>query len=116
MTGLVWVVRKIRHSTESNKIPPVTIFMDHSSLVSISKKSSITSTVPTEKLNLRLVRAGEYLSHFQLDICHKPGKANFVPDALSRLATLEEEKKARATNKSDGELDVFQCTQSASDN
>ena len=24
----------------------------------------------------------EYLSRFQLDICHKPGKAHLVPDAL----------------------------------
>jgi hypothetical protein len=29
-----------------------------------------------------------------LDIRHKPGKANFVPDTLSRLATVDDEKKS----------------------
>ncbi|MGI0135223.1 MAG: integrase zinc binding domain-containing protein [Candidatus Micrarchaeaceae archaeon] len=38
-----------------------------------------------EKLNLRLVRASEYMALFDLYVRHKPGKDHLVPDALSRL-------------------------------
>src|SRR5438045_42804 len=48
-------------------------------------EADIMTTVSVERLNLWLVCASEYLSRFQLDICHKPGKAHFVPDALSWL-------------------------------
>ena len=39
----------------------------------------------TNKLNLRLVCASQYLSIFELDIRYKLGKKNIVPDTLSRL-------------------------------
>lgn len=47
------------------------------------------NTVSTEKLNLRLIRASEYLQRFRLDVRYKPGKTNTIPDALSRLASRE---------------------------
>ena len=50
----------------------------------------------TERSNLRLMRASEYIQRFNLDIRHKPGKANTVPDALSRLANT-----ALPTNKAE---------------
>jgi len=96
-------------------VPPITIFTDHASLVSISKKSNLTTTVSTDKLNLRLVCAGEYLSRFLLLIRHKPGKANFVPDALSRLPTVDDPKPEAIDSKvrtslTEGELDaLFAC-------
>ena len=43
----------------------------------------------TKKLNLRLIRASEYLQRFRLDVRYKPGKSNTVPDALSSLASRE---------------------------
>ncbi len=40
----------------------------------------------TTKLNLRLVRASEYIQRFRhLEFRHKPGKQHIVPNALSRL-------------------------------
>lgn len=39
------------------------------------------------RLNLRLVRASQFLQQFQLDVRHKPGKKHIIPDALSRLAS-----------------------------
>jgi len=42
-----------------------------------------------EKLNLRLIRASEYLQRFRLDVRYKPGKTNIIPDALPRLARRE---------------------------
>ena len=83
VAGLVWVVRKVRHMIESTKKPAI-IYTDHSAAVPISKQASLT-TSSTDKLNLRLVRASQYLSSFDLEVKHKAGKSNVVPDALSRL-------------------------------
>jgi hypothetical protein len=107
MAGLVWVIRKLHYIIESNRLAPVTIFTDYSLLVSISKKSNLTSTVSIEKLNLRLVRVAKYFLRFQLDIQYKPGKANFVSDALSRLATVNNEKKSDTKDSNKGELDAL---------
>ena len=84
VAGIVWVVKKIRHLIESSQVPPVVVYTDHSAAVPISKQTTLT-TSSTDKLNLRLVRASQYLSSFNLSIRHKAGKSNVVPDALSRL-------------------------------
>ena len=88
VAGLVWVVKKIRHMIEASMMPAI-IFTDHSAAVSIVRQTSM-NTVSTEKLNLRLIRASEYLQRFRLDVRYKPGKTNIVPDALSRLAKSED--------------------------
>ena len=84
VAGIVWVVRKIRHMIESSKKPPTIIYTDHSAAVPISRQTTLT-TSSTDKLNLRLVRASQYLSSFNIALRHKAGKSNVVPDALSRL-------------------------------
>ena len=83
VAGIVWVVRKIRHLVEASKGLTV-IYTDHSAAVPISRQTSLSSS-STDKLNLRLVRASQYLSQFDLVVKHKSGKSNVVPDALSRL-------------------------------
>lgn len=85
MAGIVWVVKKIRHLIEASAKPTI-IYTDHSAAISIVRQSSMNTT-STEKLNLRLIRASEYLQRFRIELRHKPGKANVVPDALSRLAS-----------------------------
>ena len=84
VAGIVWVIKRVRHMIESTKVPPIIVYTDHSAAVSISKQTSLI-TFSTNKLNLRLVRASQYLSGFELAIRHKAGKANIVSDALSRL-------------------------------
>lgn len=84
VAGIVWVIKKVRHMVESTKKPPTVVYTDHSAAVPISRQTSLT-TSSTDKLNLRLVRASQYLSTFDLSVRHKAGKANVVPDALSRL-------------------------------
>ena len=59
----------------------------------------------TDKLNLRLVRASQYLSMFELDIRYKPGKKNIVPDALSRL--LRDSKETSEPEDEEGILDAL---------
>ena len=49
----------------------------------------------------------EYLSRFQLDICHKPGKAHLVPDALLWLPSLNSTPLKDALM---GELDALHRT------
>lgn len=84
VAGIVWAVKKIRHLIESSEVPPVIVYTDHSAAVPIARQTTLT-TSSTDKLNLRLVRASQYLSMFPLSIRHKSGKSNIVPDALSRL-------------------------------
>ena len=60
---------------------------DHSAIINILQQSSITSTTSTMRLNLRLVRASQFLQQFKLDVRHKPGKEHIVPDTLSWLAS-----------------------------
>lgn len=80
---LVWTVKKIRHLIEASKHPAI-IYTDHSSTAGIANQTSL-STSSTDKLNLRPVRASQYLSQFSLDIRHRAGKPDVVPDALSSL-------------------------------
>ena len=84
VAGIIWVVRKVRHLIEASKQLPTIIYTDHSAAVPISRQTSLSSS-STDKLNLRLVRASQYLSQFDLVVKHKPGTSNVVPDALSRL-------------------------------
>jgi Integrase zinc binding domain len=62
------------------------IYTDHASTKGIANQTHMGSSA-TDKLNLRLIRASQYLSQFKLDIRHKPGKTNVVADSLSRLKT-----------------------------
>ena len=86
IAGFVWAIKKIRHLVESSK-HPVIIQTDHSAILDIMKQSSITSTTSTMRMNVRLVRASQFLRQFRLEVRHKPGKEHIVPDALSRLTS-----------------------------
>ncbi len=84
VAGIVWVVRKIRHMIESTEVPPVIVYTDHSAAVQISRQTTLTTSC-TDKLNLRLVRASQYLSSFSLSIRHKPGKSKRGSRCLIRI-------------------------------
>ena len=45
------------------------------------------TTISIDKLNLRLVRASNYIQRFNLDIRHKSNKQHIVSDVLSRLVS-----------------------------
>ena len=87
IAGLVWVVKKMRHLIEASTHATV-IYTDHSAAVSIVRQTSL-NTSSIEKLNLRLVRASEFLQRFRIDVRYKPGKTNIIPDALSRLTSRD---------------------------
>ena len=101
IAGIIWVVKRIRYIVESTKTPSVIIYTDYSAAVPISRQTNLT-TSSIDKLNLRLVRASQYLSSFDLLLRYKAGKSNTVPDALSRL-----QAKAPAVTEATGVLDVL---------
>lgn len=68
----------------------------------------ITRSSP-DRLNLRLVRASQYIQQFRLLVYHKPGKLNCVADALSRLPA-----QGKAVPRVDDDLDALHVD-SASD-
>ena len=102
VAGLVWVLKKVRYIAESTTTHVLT---DHSATVEIATQKTL-NTSAAWKMNLRLVRASEFFQRFDLDVKHKPGKENIVPDALSRLASSN--KSHYASDRS--ELDALHCT------
>ncbi|EPE10789.1 retrotransposable element [Ophiostoma piceae UAMH 11346] len=85
MLGLVWILKKLRMWIESNRVPPVVIVTDHSAIIGLLKQPNISNTTAASAQNLRLVKAMEFVSGFELDVVHKPGKTHYIPDALSRV-------------------------------
>ena len=110
IAGVVWVLRKIRHLVES--APRTIVYTDYGSALGIAKQTSL-STSSTAKLNLRLIRASEYIQQFRdLEFRHKPGKKHIVPDALSRLpntaaAATAVTEASSCQHPADGELEVL---------
>lgn len=91
VAGLVWLIKKARHLLEGGtREKATTIFTDHSAATFIAKQTDLNSS-SVEKLNLRLIRASQYLSQFNLQVVYRPGKIHLVPDALSRLLGAMEE-------------------------
>ena len=86
IAGFVWVIKKLRHFVESSRAS-VIIQTNHSAILDIMQQSSITSTSSTIRMNVRLVRASQFLQQFRLVVRHKPGKEHIIPDMLSRLAS-----------------------------
>jgi len=77
----------------------ITIFTDYASLVSILKKSNLTTIIFINKLNLHLVYAREYLFKFPLLIWYKLSKANFVLNALFKLLIVNNLKPEAINSK-----------------
>ena len=86
LARIVWVLRKVRHLVESSEADPTVIFTDHNAALDIAKQTSIT-IASTDKLNLQLIRALNYIQRFNVELRHKPNKQHIVPNALSRLTS-----------------------------
>ena len=69
---------------ESTECSSTIVYTDHSTAVSIFRQITLI-IFSTDKLNLRLIRASQYLFSFNLSIRHKSDKFNIVSNALSRL-------------------------------
>ena len=69
---------------KSTEIFSTIIYTNHFAVVSISRQITLT-IFSNDKLNLRLVRASQYLSDFNLFVRHKVDKANVVSNVLFKL-------------------------------
>ena len=81
MTCLVWILWKIHHLVES-AIYFTIIYIDHAAIVEIACQISL-SIILTDKLNLCLIQASQYIQQFKLQIVHKLEKMHLVSDVLS---------------------------------
>ena len=82
-----------------------TVNIDHSAIIGIDNNISLNTT-SIDKLNLRLIRASEYLQQFNLKLVHIKGKSNIVSDALSRLTNVN--APMINLNKDSAELDEIE--------
>ena len=60
------------------------MYIDHDAAIEISKQISIITTF-MNKLNLRLIKAFDYIQRFDLKLRHKSNKTHIMSDALFRL-------------------------------
>ena len=102
---LAWAARKLRVMLKSSELP-VTVLTDHASTKGIVKKNTLQTT-STDRANRRLIYASTYLSEYDLEVFHIPGRLNAVPDALSRLPghISKEEEEFLKQHSNDVDLD-----------
>ena len=85
ITGLIWVIRRVRHMINATKYTTV-VFTDYAFNISITKQTIFVNN-NIDKLNFRLVRASIYFFQFRFNIKYRPGKKHVIPDAFSRLSS-----------------------------
>jgi len=100
IAGIVWTMQKTRHMIEGSVA--VKIYTDHKSAEDVLNSRSLNKTTSTVRMNLRLIRASQFVSQFPMvKIIYKPGKDNVNADALSRLITLRNSELAAAPTDDD---------------
>ena len=85
VTCLVWTLQKICHLVKS-VTHLIIIYINHVATVEIAHQISL-STISTDKLNLCLIQASQYIQQFKLQIMHKFRKMHLVSDVLSQLSS-----------------------------
>ena len=86
LAELIWIFKKIRHMIESSSIF-IVIYIDHDAALKIVKQITFT-TLSTNKLNLRLIKAFDYMQRFNLKIRHKFEVQHVILDVFSRFASF----------------------------
>ena len=68
----------------------IVIYINHDAVLKIVKQTTLTTSF-TNKLNLRLIKASDYVQRFNLKIRYKLEAQHVIPNALSRFANLNTE-------------------------
>ena len=89
VADLMWVVQKVCHMIDSFIMLATIIHTDHATTTSIVRQIFLSS-FNTDKLNLHLIWASQYLFQFNLNIHYKTDRTNTVLNALSRLLQKKE--------------------------
>jgi hypothetical protein len=92
MIEVVWIVKKIRYLIKNSRKSLKIIFIDHSTIAEIIKQISLTFS-NTNKLNLRLVKASQYLFALFIEIRVKLEKFHVISNALFRLFFIMNKNK-----------------------
>jgi hypothetical protein len=74
-------VRRIRYLIGESLKLPVIIYTDHAIITSIVAKGILYFS-NVDRLNIRLIRASQYLSQFELDVRYKLGRQHIFSDAI----------------------------------
>ena len=108
MIEMIWIVKKIRHMIESCRKSFVIIFIDHAATADLIKQIFLT-TFNIDKLNLRFVRAFQFLSTLSIKIRIKSEKFYVMFDALFRLKiNFDSKKNVFLNKKKSNETAVFE--------
>ena len=86
LAELIWILKKIRHMIESSSIF-IVIYIDHDVALKIVKQITLIIS-STNKLNLRLIKAFDYVQRFNLKIRHKFETQYVIFDVFSRFASF----------------------------
>jgi hypothetical protein len=90
MSAVVWTIQKLRQMVGSSR--RTYVLTDHSAVTAVAKQKLLASSSP-DKLNLRLIRCGQFIQQFPyIDARYRQGRTHFVPDALSRLDGVAAQK------------------------
>lgn len=81
------MIKKIRHLIESSQARAI-IQTNHMIILDIFQQFFITSIILTMRLNLRFVKASQFLQQFKLDVWHKPNKEYIISDSLNHLTSI----------------------------
>ena len=85
VTCLIWTLQKICHLVKFATYFTI-IYTNHVTIIKIACQISL-STISTDKLNLCLIQASQYIQQFKLQIMHKFRKMHLVSDVLSQLSS-----------------------------
>ena len=97
---IIQVLTKTRYIVEL--VLYIVVYIDYGAILEISKQTSII-TSSTTKLNLRLIRASEYIQRFRsIKFRYKLGKQYIIPDTLSQLS----QTSSQAKSQEEGQLDL----------
>ena len=101
---IIWMLKKTRYIVEISSDKTI-VYIDHEFALDIVNQITMT-TISIDKLNLRLVRASDYIQRFNLDIRHKSDKQHIVFDVLSRLVS-DNINASMTRNFDESELDAL---------
>ena len=83
---IVWIIRKIKHLIKFNECFSIIIYIDHWTIVSISRQINFI-TFNIDKLNLRFIKTFQYFFDFNLQVKHKIDKFNIISNIFFRFQT-----------------------------
>ena len=88
MTGFIWILKKIRHLIKSSK-RKIIFLTNHSAIINIAKQRLIINIISIIRNNLKHVKTFQFwYQFFNLNIRHKFGKKNIIPNALPKFVNF----------------------------